>query len=206
MRLSAPPVCTPIVLVCLLGACGQFAETPAPFPLEWRGIEANPRPSSPVAEALRKPTFQVDPCVDSRKEPTTIGVVQKDNSAVRTSSSVAEFCTQHVRDIFERAGAKVVPSGGSVILKPELLVFEVIEGGMFNGEAVLRVTAAKDGKTVYAGTHNGKSKRWGRSRNPINYNEALSNALFEATKKLLNDDLFAKGLEGSSEKLEANAH
>jgi hypothetical protein len=204
MAPNPPPSSSPLrsslsLSICLAaavlaGACAQFAETPAPFPLEWRGIENMPRPSSPVAEGLRKHEIQIDRFVDHRSDPAKIGVVQKVDEAVRTSSNVADFCTARFSEVLTRAGAHVSASGAPIVIKPELDVFEVIEGGMFNGEAVIRVTALDNGKVVYEGTHAGKSKRWGRSRSPENYNEALSNALLAATQKLLEDDLFAKSL------------
>jgi hypothetical protein len=107
---------------------------------------------------------------------------------------VAAFCTQKFGEMLTRAGAKVADAGATVTLKPEIVVYDVVEGNMFNGEVVIRVSALLHGKVVYEGTHGGKSKRWGRTHSPDNYNEALSNALAEAMQKLLNDDLFAKAL------------
>jgi hypothetical protein len=182
----------------LTAGCAQFAETPAPFPLEWRGVEASLRPPSLVAEGLRKHTLQIEKFVDHRPQPAKIGLVQQVNEVVRTSSDVGAFCTQRFGELLTGAGATVVTSGGTLTLKPELTVFEVIEGGMFNAEAVIRVSVIEGGKEIYAGTHTGKSKRWGRSRSPDNYNEALSNALFEATKKLLDDEPLGKALGGAT--------
>ena len=184
-----------VLLVLIAAGChAAFYDGPAPFALEWRGVDAAPLPSSPVAEALRGQTLHVADVVDARPDATKIGSVQAKNLPVHTTSNVAAFCTQRLSEMLGKSGAKLTDAGASLTLKPELVTFEVIEAGLFNGEVVLRVSALKGDKVVYSGTHFGKSKRWGRSHNPENYNEALSNALFEATKKLLNDDLFAKAL------------
>jgi hypothetical protein len=164
------------------------------FPLEWRGVDEIPRPSSPVAEGLRKHTLQIEPFVDGRADPKRIGLVEENHSPVNTTTDVAGYCTQKFQELLVTAGAKIAGTGANVTLKPELVAYQVIEGGVFNGDVVIRVTAIEDGKVIYEGTHSGKSKRWGRSRNPENYNEALSNALFEATRELLKDDLLAKAL------------
>ena len=97
-------------------------------------------------------------------------------------------------ELLTSAGAKLVDTGATITLKPELIVYQVVEGGLFNADVRIRVTALENGKVVYEGTHSGKSKRWGHSRNPENYNEALSNALFEATQELLQDDQLASVL------------
>jgi hypothetical protein len=176
----------------LVGGCRTpFSST---FPLAWRGVEGSPLPSSPVAEGLRKHTLYIEGFVDNRADPRRIGLVQEDQSPVNTSSSVAAYCTQRFGELLASAGARFATTGATVVLKPELLVYQVIEGETFNGEVRIRVSALENGKVIYEGTHSGKSKRWGRSRNPENYNEALSNALFDATQELLKDDLLASAL------------
>jgi hypothetical protein len=176
----------------LVGGCQpRFSST---FPLEWRGVEQSPRPSSPVAEGLRKHTLRIEAFVDNRADPRRIGLVQEDQSPVNTSSSVAAYCTQKFGELLASAGARFATTGATVTLKPELIVYQVTEGETFNGEVRIRVTALENGKVIYEGTHSGTSKRWGRSRNPENYNEALSNALFDATQELLKDELLASAL------------
>ena len=175
-------------------AVGCRPTYPTIFPLEWRGVDDIPRPSSPVAEGLRKHTLRLETFVDKRAEPTKIGLFQEDRVTVRTSSDVAGYCTAKFGELLTKAGAKIATTGATVTIKPELVAFEVVESEMFNGEAVIRITALENDKVIYEGTHSGKSKRWGRSRSPDNYNEALSNALFEAMKELLKDELLAKAL------------
>jgi hypothetical protein len=183
-----------VLSVAGLLAIGCRPTYPTTFPLEWRGVDEIPRPSSPVAEGLRKHTLRIEAFLDKRVDPKRIGLVQEDRSAVKTSTDVAGYCTQKFGDLLTRAGAKIVTTGATITLRPELVVYEVIEGEVFNGDAVIRITALENDKVIYEGTHSGKSKRWGRSRNPENYNEALSNALLEATRDLLKDNLLAKAL------------
>jgi hypothetical protein len=188
------------LLVCSLAtACAHGrSDAGAPFALEWRGVDAGPLPSPLVAEGLRHHTLYIENFVDGRAEPSRIGTVQGTNQPVHTTTNVAAFCTQKLTDMLAGTGVKLAQTGATMTLKPELVAYDVIEAGMFNGEVVIRVSALVDGKLVYEGTHGGKSKRWGRSHNPVNYNEALSNALAEATRRLLNDDVLAKALRGEA--------
>jgi hypothetical protein len=195
---SAAGVLALALSVAAVLAIGCRPTYPATFPLEWRGVDEIARPSSPVVEGLRKHTLHIETFVDHRAEPTRIGVVQEDHSPVSTSSNVAAYCTQKFQEILTRAGAKIATTGATITLKPELVAYEVIEGEVFNGTATIRITALENDKVVYQGTHSGQSKRWGHSRNPENYNEALSNALFEATRELLKDNLLAKALGAST--------
>jgi hypothetical protein len=175
-------------------AIGCRSVYPTTFPLEWRGVDDIPQPSSPVAEGLRRHTLRIETFKDNRADPKRIGLFQEDRSPVTTSSDVAEYCTQKFGELLAKAGAKIATTGATVTLKPELVSYQVVEGEVFNGEVVIRITALENDKVIYEGTHSGKSKRWGRSRSPDNYNEALSNALFEAMKELVKDELLAKAL------------
>jgi hypothetical protein len=192
--IPAPRVLALVLAVAatLVGGCRpQYSST---FPLEWRGVEGIPRPSSPVAEGLRKQTLHIEAFADTRSDPKRIGTVEANQTPVSTTSDVAAHLTKRFGELMTSAGARIVDSGATITLKPELIVYQVIEGGLFNADVRIRVTALENGKVVYEGTHSGKSKRWGHSHNPENYNEALSNALFEATQQLLNDEQLASVL------------
>jgi hypothetical protein len=186
-----------LALVVALAACGHSGPS-GPFPLEWRGVDSPPAASPAVSDAMRHYTFRIEPCADKRADPTKVGSVEGSSDPVRSSSNVAAFCTQHLLAMFTQSGAKVSDAGATAILKPELVVFDVLEAGMFNGEARIRFTLDIGGKVVYEATHEGKSKRWGRSHSPENYNEALSNGLAEATASLLRDDTFGKALTAAA--------
>ena len=55
----------------------------------------------------------------------------------------------------------------------------------------------------WAKTYVGSSKRWGRTHNPENFQEALSNALADVAQKLLSDEAFAAALTGPTEQLDS---
>ena len=78
----------------------------------------------------------------------------------------------------------------------EIVELSVVEAGMFNGLARLRVTVTSGNAPAWVKLYEGKSKRWGRTHNPENYNEALSNAFMEATRRVLTDETFAEALLG----------
>jgi hypothetical protein len=202
---SPRPLALALAVAAIL-ASGCRPRYSSTFPLEWRGVEGLPRPSSPVAEALRKRTLQIDQFADTRSSPNRIGTVEENQTPVNTTSNVAAYCTQRFGQLLTSAGARIVTSGATITLRPELVVYQVIEGGLFNADVRIRVTALENGKVVYEGTHSGKSKRWGHSRNPENYNEALSNALFEATQQLLEDDQLASALGTASTGTVSNAN
>jgi hypothetical protein len=84
-------------------------------------------------------------------------------------------------------------------MRSEILDLQVIEGGFFNGQARIRFDLDIGGRSVWEATLEGKSKRWGRSNSPENYNEALSNAFNEVVRQLVQDESFGKALSGASE-------
>jgi uncharacterized lipoprotein YajG len=78
------------------------------------------------------------------------------------------------------------------VLEAELLQYTVVEGGTFAGTVQIRATvrrgnSGQEWSKIYTGT----AKRFGRSHSADNYNEALSNALQDATSQLVTDDEFA---------------
>ena len=62
----------------------------------------------------------------------------------------------------------------------------------------MKITVTRhDGATMpWSKTYEGKGKRWGRTHNPENFNEALVKALTEASRKLVQDPEFAAALLG----------
>jgi hypothetical protein len=141
--------------------------------------------ASPLAFALR----------DARPDLSAVGTYEDSGFVVRTTDNVAQYCTTRMGDMLVRAGARLNEPPRAV-LETELLDYSVVESGMFHGVVSLRAMVRSGAGQPWIKTYVGKSARWGRTHNPENFNEALSNALADATSQLLQDDDFARALVG----------
>jgi hypothetical protein len=166
------------------------------FPLEWRGVDSGPTPSPGVADGLRRRVFHVEPFVDKRPPASPIATIEDDPHTVQTPTDVAAFCTKQFTDLLTAAGAHLGEGPNAVDLQAEILDFKVVEGGLYNGEARVHFSIQSGGQATWEGVYDGKSKRWGRSHSPDNYNEALSNAFADVVRNLMQDDSFGKALAG----------
>jgi len=187
-----------VVAFLVLGVtpgCGASRQPSALFALQWRGAGPNAMPNKTVADALKNHLIKLQPLNDARADLAKIGEWENDNKkAVRTDTNVAQFVHDNLSSQLKGAGAKLVKDGETVEMRGEIIEFNVQEGGMFNGDIRMRFNVVVGGRATWEGTFNGKSKRWGRTHNPDNFNEALTNALQEVTRQLLSDDGFAKAL------------
>ncbi len=62
----------------------------------------------------------------------------------------------------------------------------------------MKVTVTRhDGAAPWSKTYTGTGKRWGRTHNPENFSEALTSALAEASRRLVQDQEFAAALTGT---------
>ena len=162
--------------------------------LAWRGVSNSPRPSPEVAGAFANRPFMLK-LVDARPDPTVVGGYDDSDVRIRTRTSVAEYCTLKMGAMLTAAGARLNEPSPPTVLETELLEYNVIEGGAFNGMVAFRATL-RGGHGQWSKMYTGKSIRWGRTHNPENMNEALSNALADATQKLVSDPEFARALSG----------
>lgn len=134
---------------------------------------------------------------DLRTDPTAVGVYQEGGWVVRTTDNVGQYCSDRLGEILVHAGARFTPQP-SAALEAELIDYQVVEGGTFAGTARLRMIVHRGAGEPWSKTYVGTSKRWGRTHNPDNFNESLSNALADAAQKLLSDDEFATALTGQA--------
>jgi hypothetical protein len=162
------------------------------LPLRWQGVEALPIPSDPVARALGAAQIVLG-LRDMRADPTVVGRYEDNGFVVRTTDNVGQYCTDRLGEMLVHAGAHLAQSAPTV-LEAELLDYQVVEGSTFEGTVRMRAVLRHAGNTVWTKTYTGASKRWGRTHNPENFNEALSNSLADATQQLLRDDGFARSL------------
>jgi len=172
------------------GACG--ARPIDTLTLSWKGVDAAPRPSPPVAQALAQVPLAFG-LRDVRPDPSVVGLQEEPNQIVKTPDNVAQFASARMGEMLRSAGARMDETAVAVI-ETDLVEFRVVEGGTFTGIAAIRVTVRRGGSADWSKAYEGKSKRWGRSHNPDNMNEALSNALADATAKLVNDPAFGMAL------------
>lgn len=162
--------------------------------LRWQGVGNAPRPSPAVSEALATTPVAFG-LRDVRPDPTVIGLHEDGGHVVRTSDNVAQYASAKMGEMLRAAGARLDESPLAVV-ETDLVTYKVNEGGVFHGMAAIRVTVRRGGNPDWSKTYQGKSNRWGKSYSPDNFNEALSNALYDATEQLVRDDGFALAIMG----------
>lgn len=184
-----------LVLSGLSTACGGGGKI-TDLPLVWSGVKKPPPASPAVAAALKAVPIEPGEFKDGRTTPpNVVGTYQSDGYIVTTKGDVRAFWAGHERILLEHAGAKFQTPGGAR-LDATLLQLDVLEGDKFNGTARVSFTVTTRASAPWTKAYEGKVQRWGRTHKPDNFDEALSNAIAEVTKQLLNDEAFALALEG----------
>lgn len=180
-----------VVMFVAIAACGGSAKV-TNLRLRWLAANKSPVASQGVAAAFAATPFAFT-VHDLRRDPWAVGVVEDDGDLVRTSDNVGAYVGTHVSDYLERAGARLreAPLANVDI---EVLELNVVEGGTFQAAVQLRVVVRRGPQDGWSQIYRGSSTRWGRTHNPDNYNEALANAIEEATLHLLEDDAFGHAL------------
>jgi hypothetical protein len=162
------------------------------LPLQWRGVDGGPAATTAVAQS-----FAAVPLAfalrDVRPDPSAVGTYEDDGYVVRTSDNVGAYCSMKLVELLTHAGARL-NEAPRASLETELLEYRVVEGGTFHGIVRLRAIVRRPTGDAWAKIYEGSSKRWGRTHNPANFNEALSNALADAATKLVHDEDFAQVL------------
>jgi hypothetical protein len=178
------------VVVAVTAACGggQIQN----LQLRWQSADMKVSPSPTVAQAFAAVpiTFGIR---DTRPDPTVVGKYEDDGFVVRTTDNVAQYCSNRFGDMLRTAGARLTEAP-QAILAADLVEYRVDEGSTFAGVVRLRMTVRRAGQPDWSKDYEGTSKRWGKSHNPDNFNEALSNALAEATTNILHDEEFGHAL------------
>ena len=180
--------------LCLSVGCSR-ARPVTNLTLTWRG-ESLPRPNAEVGRALNAGPLALA-VRDARPAPSEVGFDERNSRAIFANGDVAAWCSGVARSVFEGGGARLDPAAQTQVTL-ELESFRVVEGGMFNGEARVRVSVVRGGVVTLNELYEGKSKRWGRTHSPDNMNEALTSALSGALKRLMTDRQFAVALAGQT--------
>lgn len=146
---------------------------------------------------------QVLPLEDSRAHRQQIGArvaaeprdAAGEEQAVTTAGHVAEFVTDRLIHLLEEMGLTVVAAGGTVLLEGEIRRFSVRESSLYEAEVVLALRLrTPDAETLWEATVAGGSSRYGPPGLAETYQEALSDALFEAVHQLVTDPEAAQAM------------
>lgn len=179
-----------LVVAAMIAACGG-----GPIynlSLSWRGVDRVAMPSASTAEAFAAVPLGFA-LRDVRPDPSVVGFQEDDGIVVRTRDHVAQYCSDRFADMLRSAGARLEEQPMAA-LHADLLEYRVDEGGTFKGLVRLQVTVRRAGSADWSRTYEGKSARWGRTHNPVNFNEALSNALAEVFQQLVQDEDLSRAL------------
>jgi hypothetical protein len=164
-------------------------------PLQWR-------PTSDLqlgTVQMTQAAIQFEPFQDARENRQAIGENDEDDKPkpVTTTDDVGAFVGSHMRDLFQRAGLKVVDGGGDVILRGEVRQFFVRETNTYKSEVGVQLTVvSRDGRTLWSGLASGEATRFGRSYKAENYYEVLSDGVVNTVSSMLGSPEFQAALAG----------
>jgi hypothetical protein len=186
-------------LLILCGAAASRAASLENVPLRWK-------PTSTLAEmgvvdlsgAVGTTKIRIDALVDTRQNPSLVAENREKADKVRqmtTSSDVAAFVTEHMKDTLRRAGLNIVDDGAEVVLSGEIRQFFVTEVNTYGGELSIMVHLKNTaGKELWTGVVAGDSTCWGRSYSAENYYETMSDMLLRGAFNLLSNPGFREAL------------
>jgi Uncharacterized lipoprotein len=164
-------------------------------PLQWK-------PTSDLqlgTVQMTQSPIQFEVFQDARENKQAIGENREDEKPkpVTTRDDVGAFVSNHMRELFQRAGLKTVDSDGAVTIKGEVRQFFATEGSTYKSEVAVRLTvASRDGRTLWSGLASGEATRFGRSYKLENYSEVLSDAVVNTVSSMLGSPEFQAALSG----------
>jgi hypothetical protein len=186
-------------LLILCGAAASRAASLENVPLKWA-------PTSTLGEmgaidltgAVGTTKIRFDALVDTRQNPSLVAENREKVDKVRqmtTSSDVAAFATEHLKDTLRHAGLNIVDDGADVVMSGEIRQFFVTEVNTYGGELSILVHLKNNaGKELWTGVVAGDSTRWGRSYSAENYYETMSDMLLRGAFNLLSNPGFREAL------------
>jgi hypothetical protein len=163
------------------------------MPLQWKPTSELASGTTDMdATPIRFETFQ-----DVRNDKEKVGENLEDAQPkpVTTTDDVGAFVSSHMRDLFDRAGLKIVDSDAAVTIKGEVRQFFAKETSTYNSQVEVQLTVVdRDGNTIWKGLASGEATRFGRSYKIENYYEVLSDAVVNTVSSLLRSAEFRKAL------------
>lgn len=201
-RITGPLAGAALAVALLFPGAVSAERELRPIPLEWRpAIELGDL--GPIdLSGITGVRIEVAPLEDRRPDPGSIGerlsgTEGAEPMPVTSSHDVAAFVTGRMIHLLETMGLTVVPRGGTAVLAGEVQRFFVREGALYEGEVVLKLTLRDPGgEAQWQGSVRGGASRYGMPGQPATYQEALSDALFEAVHRLVEDPEVARALQG----------
>src|SRR6202035_5855757 len=163
------------------------------IPLQWR-------PTSELASGtvdMDATTIRFETFRDVRNDKEKVGENLEDAQpkAVTTTDDVGAFVSSHMRDLFDRAGLKIVDSDAAVTIKGEVRQFFAKETSTYNSQVEVQLTLVdRDGNTLWKGVASGEATRLGRSYRIENYYEVLSDAVVNTVSSMLRSAEFRRAL------------
>jgi len=169
------------------------------IPLKWT-------PTSTLAEmgkvdfsgAVLETKIRFETLVDTRQNPSLVAENRENADKVlpvTTSSDVAAYVGDHLKETLHAAGLNVVDGPGEMIVSGEIRQFFVTEVNTYGGELTLLIHVKNsEGKELWTGTVSGDSTRWGRSYSVTNYYETMSDMTLRAAYNLLVNSGFRDAL------------
>jgi hypothetical protein len=136
---------------------------------------------------------------DARQNPALIAENREKANKFRqvtTTSDVAAFVTDHLKESLHAAGLNIVDGAADVTISGELRQFFVTEISTYMGEVSMLIHVNNSaGKEVWTGLVGGNSERFGRSYKADNYYETMSDMVLRAGYNLLSNQGFRDTLQ-----------
>jgi len=170
------------------------------IPLKWS-------PTSTIAEMgtidltgnIVATSIHFDTLVDTRQNPSLIAENHEKTDNIRpvtTSSDVAAFVTDHLKETLHGVGLNTVDGPADVSISGEIRQFFVTETTTYKGEISLLIHVKNSaGKELWTGVVGGDAERFGRSYRADNYYEVMSDMLLRASYNLVTSAGFREALQ-----------
>lgn len=197
LRRAATRACLAVLTVAAVGTAGcGHPRYINDLPLVWAGVKQSPVATTAVDKAFSAVPITFGDLNDVRPgDKAKVGTYEEDGFVVKTNGDVAAFWRDRFRALLEGAGARL-ETPPIARIDADLLEYDCIEGNTFNATVRMRVSVVRNGGEKWSRLYEGKGKRWGRTHNPENFNEALGAAMAEAMRRLVQDEAFANALLG----------
>jgi hypothetical protein len=144
-------------------------------------------------------TLHFDAFVDMRQNPSLVAENREKAGKFRpvtTTSDVAAFVTEHVKESLHGTGLNIVDGAADVSVGGEIRQFFVTETTTYNGQISLLIHVKNSaGKELWTGVVGGDSRRFGRSYKADNYYETMSDMVLRASYNLLSSPGFREALQ-----------
>jgi hypothetical protein len=188
-------------------ACFLFGGVAFPTPALLQNIPLKWTPTQSLSEMgpvdvsgpLLTTKIHVDMFVDTRSDPATIAENREKAGKylpVTTSSDVAAFITEHLKEVLHGASVEIVDGPGDVTLSGDIRQFFVTETNLYHGDlSVLVRLKNAQGMEIWNGVILGGAEHFGRSYKADNYYETMSDMVVNAAHNILTNPAFHEALK-----------